>query len=244
MDKGLYIAMTAAKQSMWSQTIHANNLANVNNTGFRADLAQFRSMPVYYGPGLPTRVYAMTENPATNFDPGSMISTGRDLDVAVEGEGFLAVQGADGREGYTRSGAFYTDANGILRVGNDLPVLGNGGLIALPPHQQAMIGTDGTISVMTGSGNLAVVDRLKLVKPDVKDLIKSDDGLLRRKDNKPVEEDATVRVTGGYLESSNVNAVNEFTRILELARQYEMSVKMMSTFENIDQSSTRLLQVQ
>jgi len=243
MDKGLYVAMNAAKQTLWSQSIHANNLANANTSGFQADLAQFRSQAVYGGDGLPSRVYAMTENPTTNFDSGSMISTGRDLDVAIEGEGFLAVQSQDGSEGYTRMGAFYTDANGVLRVGNDLPVLGNGGPVALPPNQKAMIGVDGTISVMTANGTLAVVDRLKLVKPELSTFVKSEDGLLRAKNGKPLEEDASVRIAPGYLESSNVNAVNEFTKILELARQYEISVKMMSTFEDMDRSATSLMRM-
>lgn len=246
MDKGLYIAMTAAKQTMWAQSIHANNLANANTNGFRADFEQLRSQPVYYGAGLPTRAYAMTENPATDMSPGSMMETGRDLDVAVQGDGYLAVLGPDGKEGYTRSGAFYTDASGQLRVGNNLPVLGNGGPIALPPNQKVMIGADGTVSVVTGAGanSMAIVDRLKLVKPtDVKQLVKADNGLLHSKDGKALENDASVRVSSGFIESSNVNAVNEFTSILTLARQYELNVKMMHTFEKADESSVQMLQV-
>jgi len=246
MDKGLYIAMTAAKQSMWSQAIHSNNLANASTNGFKADFAQFRSQPVYGGDGLPTRVYAMTENPATDMSPGSMMQTGRDMDMAVEGDGFLAVQGLNGKEGYTRSGAFYVDESGMLKVGNGLPVLGNGGPISIPANQKMEIGVDGTVSVVVpgSTGNvMAVVDRIKLVKPDLKTLVKSDDGLLRVKDGSTPEPDPSVRVASGFLESSNVNAVSEFTSVLALARGYELNVKMMKTMEKADESSTRLLQV-
>ena len=246
MDKGLYIAMSAAKQSMWSQAIHSNNLANANTNGFRADLAQFRSQPVFGGDGLPTRVYAMTENPGTDMSPGSMMQTGRDMDMAVEGEGFLAVQGLNGKEGYTRSGAFYVDESGLLKVGNGLPVLGNGGPISIPQNQKLEIGVDGTVSVVVAGSDAnvsAVVDRIKLVKPDLKQLIKSDDGLLRLKNGSPAEADPSIRVASGFLESSNVNAVSEFTSVLALARQYELNVKMMHTMEKADESSQRLMQV-
>src|SRR5690606_3525000 len=104
MDKALYIAMTGARHNMLAQTSHSNNLANLNTTGFRADLAQARSMPVYYGAGLPTRAYSLTESPTSNFEQGPMISTGNDLDIAISGVGFIAVQAPDGSEAYTRAG--------------------------------------------------------------------------------------------------------------------------------------------
>ena len=107
MDKALYVAMTGAKHNMRAQTAHANNLANINTTGFKADFAQARSMPVYYGDGQPTRAYALAESPATDFSQGALIDTGRELDVAIKGEGFIAVQSPDGSEAYTRAGSLY-----------------------------------------------------------------------------------------------------------------------------------------
>lgn len=246
MDKALYIAMTGAKHNMQAQTVHANNLANANTHGFRADFAQARSMPVYYGAGLPSRAYALTENPATDMRPGSLQSTGRDLDVAIDGEGFLAVQAADGSEAYTRAASLSIDSAGILRTGSGLPVLGNGGPIALPEFEKVEIAIDGTITaVIKGQGPevLAEIDRLKLVNPDVQQLEKSEQGLLRLRDGGTAAADANMRVVSGFLETSNVNPIHEFTSVLSLARQYEMQVKLMKTVEENSEASARLLQL-
>lgn len=247
MDKALYIAMTGAKHNMLAQTSHANNLANVNTTGFKADMVQARSMPVYYGEGLPTRAYALTENHATDFRPGPITATGRELDIAVQGEGFIAVQANDGQEAYTRSGALYVDSVGILRSGNGLPVMGNDGLIALPPSEKIEIGVDGTISVIPQGENPAApvqIDRIRLVNPPVDSLQKLGDGLVRPRDlQQEVLADANVTVVSGHLEGSNVNAVNELTSMLSLARQYEMNVKLMNTVKENSEASTRMMQM-
>ena len=246
MDKALYIAMTGAKHNMQAQTSHANNLANANTHGFRADFAQARSMPVYYGDGHPTRAYALTERPATDFSAGAMIQTGNELDVAVEGQGFIAVQAADGSEAYTRAGNLNIDSVGILRTGNGLPVLGNGGPIAVPAQQKIEIAIDGTLSVLVkgqGPEVLAEVDRLRLVNPDLADLEKSEDGLLRLREGGEAAPDAEVSVLSGFLESSNVNPIHEFTNMLGLSRQYETQVKLMQTVKENSEASARLLQV-
>ena len=148
MDKALYIAMTAAKNNMLGQAIRSNNLANVNTTGFRSDFEQARSMGVYYGDGMPTRAFALTETPQTDFSEGALIQTGRDLDVAVKGSGYIAVQSADGREAYTRAGSLYIDSTGVLRTGNNLPVMGNAGPMAIPEFQKLEIGQDGIVSIV------------------------------------------------------------------------------------------------
>ena len=246
MDKALYIAMTGAKHNMLAQTNHANNLANANTHGFRADFAQARSQPVYYGEGHPTRAYALTERPATDFSLGPLVHTGRELDVAIEGDGFIAVQAPDGGEAYTRAGSLRIDSAGILRTGNGLPVLGNGGPIALPAQEKVEIAIDGTITVLLkgqGPDVLVQADRLRFVNPDIANLEKSEDGLLRLRDggDAPVAED--VQVIAGFLEGSNVNAIHEFTSILSLSRQYETQVKLMQTAKENSESSARLLQV-
>eukprot|EP00919_Chromeraceae_sp_WS-2016_P001210 GHVR01003073.1.p1 GENE.GHVR01003073.1~~GHVR01003073.1.p1 ORF type:complete len:137 (-),score=16.97 GHVR01003073.1:25-435(-) len=135
MDRMLFISMNAAQQTMLAQATNANNLANVNTTGFRADLEQFRSMPVF-GEGLPTRVYSMTERPVTDYQQGSVQSTGRELDISVQGEGFISVMGKDGREGYTRAGDLHVTELGQLVTGTGLPVMGEGGPIAIPPAEK------------------------------------------------------------------------------------------------------------
>ena len=245
MDKALYIAMTGAKHNMRSQVAHSNNLANVNTSGFKADFVQARSMPVYYGDGLPTRAYALTENPATDFSKGPLIETGRDLDLAVERDGFIAVQAPDGLEAYTRASSFYVDSVGLLRTGNNLPVVGNGGPISIPAAEKIEIASDGTISIIPlgeAKTEVVVVDRIKLVNPDVNEMEKNENGLIRMKDGEvEVPADAGVKVISGFIEGSNVNAINEMTSILSLARQYEMQVKMMKTVESNSESSTSLL---
>lgn len=247
MDKALYIAMSGAKHNMRSQASHANNLANVNTQGFKADFEVARSMPVYYGEGLPTRAYALAEKPATDFKFGSMQQTGRDLDVAIKGEGFIAVQANDGVEAYTRAGSLHIDPVGILRTGNGLPVIGNGGPVAIPPSESIEIGLDGNITVVPlGQGPQApvVVDRIKLVNPDLAGVTKREDGLFQLlEEPEPLAPDANVRLVSGFLEGSNVNAVSEMTSILSLSRQYEMQVKVMSTAKEMSESSSRLLQM-
>lgn len=243
MDKALYIAMSAAKNNMLGQAVRANNLANVNTTGFRSDFEQARSMGVYYGDGLPTRAFALTESPQTNFAEGSLIQTGRDLDVAIKGKGYIAVQAPDGREAYTRAGSLSIDNTGTLRTGNNLPVLGNGGPLVLPDFQKLEIGQDGTISVVIKGESpdaLSQVDQIKLVNPDETLLKKGKDGLLYVEGE--VQPDIEVSLISGFLEGSNVNPIDELTKILSLARQYEIAIKLMKTTEENSEASARLLQ--
>jgi flagellar basal-body rod protein FlgF len=245
MDKMLYVAMTGAQNNTLAQRAHANNLANVSTSGFRRDFEQARSMPMF-GDSYPARVFAMSERPATDFRPGSLQETGRDLDVAIGGKGWIAVQAADGGEAYVRTASLNIDALGMLRTGNGMPVMGNAGPIAVPPEQKVEIGQDGTISIRALGENpnvLAEVDRIKLVNPDPKTLEKGTDGLIRVKGQPQVEADATVQLTSGFLEASNVNAVEEMTAILSLSRQFELSVKMMRTAEDNSSAMARVLQI-
>ncbi len=245
MDRALYIAMTGAKHNMLAQTNHANNMANLNTTGFRADFEQARSMGVYYGDGLPTRAYAMTESPAADFTSGPMNVTGNELDVAIQGAGFIAVQAPDGTEAYTRAGNLSIDVTGMLRTANGLPVLGGGGPINVPENEKVQIGADGTISIVglgQGAEAMTEVGRIRLVNPDPKNLEKGDDGLFRQRDGVTANPAEEVRIKTGMLEGSNVNAINEFTQILSLSRQYEMQVKLMKTAEENSAASAQLLQ--
>lgn len=245
MDKMLYVSMTGAQNNTLALRAHANNLANVSTSGFRRDFEQARSMPLF-GETYPARVFAMSERPATDFRAGSLQQTGRDLDVAIGGKGWIAVQAPDGSEAYVRTASLNIDALGVLRTGNGLPVMGNAGPIAVPPEQKVEIGQDGTISIRALGENpnvLAEVDRIKLVNPDPKSMEKGTDGLIRVKGQPEVEADATVQVTSGFLEASNVNAVEEMTAILSLSRQFELSVKMMRTAEDNSSAMARVLQI-
>jgi len=245
LDRMLYVAMSGASQNTKAMQAHANNLANISTSGFRRDFEQARAMPVF-GDSFPARVFAMSERPATDFTAGSLQETGRDLDVAAKGDAWIAVQAPDGGEAYVRTGSLEIDALGQLRTSDGMPVMGNGGPIAIPPEEKIDIGEDGTITIR-GQGNnpnaLATVDRIKLVTPDAKQLEKGSDGLIRMKSGQPAPQvDANASVQSGVLEASNVNAVDEMTSILALSRQFELHVKMMKTAEEDSQSMARVLQ--
>ena len=246
MDRMLYVAMSGAKQNMLAQAQNANNMANVSTTGFKADLAAARSMPLF-GNGYPTRVYSMTEKAGTDFNPGSIQTTGRALDVAIKADGFLTVQAADGNEAYTRAGSMRLTSTGILETSTGLPVLGEAGPISLPPSTRIEIASDGTVSSVTQSkGNevVTVIDRLKLVNPDLKDMKKGNDGLFHLKEGGTADADAVVEVVSGALEGSNVNIASAMVNMIELARQFEMQVKMMKVAEENDEQATRLINIQ
>ncbi|MDW6001567.1 flagellar basal-body rod protein FlgF [Vibrio mangrovi] len=246
MDRALFLAMSGAKQNMQEMQLRANNLANVSTTGFRADLAQARAMQSY-GDGLPTRVFSMTERPGHNFAQGSVMTTGRDLDVTIQGDGWISVLDETGTEGLTRNGNFQIDPNGLLTSGSGRLVLGdNDAPITLPiPLSKIEIGKDGTVSVIpqgAPADAMEAVGRIKLVRPDNRALYKDSNGLFRAKDpNTTFNTDASVTLLPGALEGSNVNAVGEMTNLIDLQRQFEMQVKMMSTAEEMDKASDSLL---
>jgi flagellar basal-body rod protein FlgF len=241
----LYIAMTGASQTMLAQTANTHNLANASTTGFRADLEAFRAMPVY-GQGQPSRVYAMAERPGTDLSSGTVAATGRDLDIAVNGEGWIAVQAADGSEAYTRAGDLRVSSNGQLVNGAGRPVLGNGGPIAIPPSEKIEIGADGTITSRAlgqAPNTLSAIDRIRLVNPPKADLMKGADGLMHLRGSESVAPDVNVQLVSGSLESSNVNAVEAMVNMITLSRQFEMQVKAMRTTEDIDQSAAQILRM-
>ncbi|MCP4299201.1 MAG: flagellar basal body rod protein FlgF, partial [Gammaproteobacteria bacterium] len=207
MDEMIYLAMTGAKQTEYAQAINSNNLANVSTAGFRADLHSFSSVPID-GPGVETRINAVVESYGTDFSQGPIANTGRNLDVAIQGEGFIAVQTADGTEAYTRRGDLRAEAGGLLSTGTGQLVMGDGGPVAIPPNSSLLIGGDGTISIQPygqGPETMSQVDRIKLVNPDITLLQKGDDGLLRMADDEIADADASVSLISGALEQSNVN---------------------------------------
>lgn len=245
MDRMLYIAMSGAKETAFAQTSNSHNLANANTTGFRAALDVFETRPVV-GPVFDSRSYIVREGKGIDFTHGPLQSTGRELDVAIRGEGWIAVQAPDGTEAYTRAGDLRVDALGQLSTGTGLPVLGDAGPIALPPFESLLIGNDGTISIRplgAETNALANVDRIKLVLPDNDDLYRGEDGLIRHVDGEPLEPDAAVTLVHSMLEASNVNTVESLVTMIELSRHFEMQVKMMKTAEENDSASASLLRM-
>lgn len=241
----LYVAMSGAKQNMLAQSVNANNLANISTNGFRADYSAARSMPLFDGPGQPTRVYSMTEKPGIDFKPGSMNTTGRDLDVAIVGDGFVAVQTPDGKEAYTRAGDLTTDNTGLLKTGAGYSVIGDGGPITIPEAAKVDVGKDGSISITTtgGATGSTVVGKIKLVNPNIKDLQRNEYGLFVLKNGDDADADNSVSLVSGTLESSNVNAASALVSMIELARQFEMQIKMLKTAEKNDEQSAQMMRI-
>ncbi|PCI19812.1 MAG: flagellar basal-body rod protein FlgF [Piscirickettsiaceae bacterium] len=245
MDSSLYVAMSGAKQVLISQAVNSHNLANANTTGFKADLSQFRSMPVY-GPGLPSHVYAMAERPGIDFKTGTLQQTGRELDVSISGEGWIAVQANDGSEAYTRAGDLRLTPEGLLITGTGLPVLGGGGPITLPESAKMEIGADGTISIIPlgdSAETLTVIDRIKLVNPGLGDIEKGRDGLFRMKQGGISDASADVSLVSGSIEGSNVSVVSAMVNMIELAKNFELQVKMMKTIDENEAASAQLMRV-
>lgn len=247
MDKLLYIAMSGAKENLNSLAVRSNNLANANTLGFKADFEEARAMQTY-GDGLPSRVFSMAERPGQNFQQGSLQTTGRELDVAVQGDGWLTVQDKDGKEAYTRNGSLQVSPLGVLQTSTGLNVLDSTGQpITLPmPLEKIQITEDGTINARLQGAEPAAVEnlqQLKLVNPVNKEMTKGEDGLFRRVDGKTEAVSANVRLASGALENSNVNVVEELTNLIKLQRQFETQIKMMSTAEKNDESQNQLMKL-
>ena len=239
MDRLIYLAMSGAKASLQRQDVLANNLANASTTGFRAELQAFRAVPVR-GDGASTRVYALESTVGYDAEPGVIQATGRNLDVAMKGNAWLAVQGLDGTEAYTRAGALELSPEGQLTTPSGLPVLGDGGPITLPANATVEIAADGTITAAVGNGRPQQAGRLKLVTPEGP-LQRGADGLFRGADGGDLPADPAARLQSGALEGSNVSAVETMVSMISAARQFEHQMKMLQSAEQKEQSATKLL---
>lgn len=241
MDRLIYTSMTGAKHLFNRQAVLANNLANASTPGFRADLVAQRAVPTQGGaPGA--RIFSLETTTGSDFTPGPMLATGRALDVAVQGSGWIAVQGLDGNEAYTRAGNLQVNVDGTLTLPNGLPVLGDGGPITVPADAKLQIAADGTISAKTAnSPTVNQVGRIKLVNPEANALTKGLDGLFRTRNGEPADADPNVRVADGTLEGSNVNVVEAMVGMIAAARQFEMQMKMLAVAEQNEQKAGSLL---
>jgi flagellar basal-body rod protein FlgF len=241
----LYVAMTGAKETLRAQAVNNHNLANVSTTGFRADLAAFQSRAVD-GTGFASRVYATNSSVGWDDTSGALLTTGRDLDIAINGPGWIAVQDANGKEAYTRAGDLKIDPTGQLTTATGRPVLGDGGPINVPPYSSIFFARDGSISIVAqgqGPDTTSTVGRVKLVNPAVADVERGEDGLFRMKDGSDAPPDATVQIGAGVLESSNVNTAEAMVHMIELARQFEMQVKAIRTAEENGGAASQLLRI-
>jgi flagellar basal-body rod protein FlgF len=238
MDRMIYLSMSGAKATMQRQEVLANNLANVSTAGFRAELTAFRAVPVQ-GSGASTRVYALESTPGYNAEPGTVQPTSRNLDVALKGNAWLALQASDGTEAYTRAGALDVNAEGLLVTKTGLTVLGDGGPISVPLNAQLQIGTDGTISAAVGNAKPQAVGRLKLVTPEAP-LQRGTDGLFRAAEGE-LPQDAKAGLQDGALEGSNVSPIETMIAMIAAARQFEQQMKMVQSAQEKEQAAAKLL---
>ena len=244
MDKLLYVAMSGASQTLRAQAANSHNLANANTTGFKADLSAFQSRAVT-GPGFASRVYATDASVGWDSTVGSQITTGNPFDVAVQGQGFIAVQDSQGNEAYTRAGDLHVDPSGQLMTAAGLQVLGDNGPLSVPPYSTATVAPDGTISIVPlgqtpqTSSN---VGRLKLVNPPTDTISRGADGLFRTNNGQPAEADANTSVASGVLEGSNVDLAGSMVNMIELSRNFDLQIKALHAAEDNASSSAKLLQ--
>ncbi|HZN23171.1 MAG TPA: flagellar basal-body rod protein FlgF [Burkholderiales bacterium] len=243
MDRVIYVAMSGAKQMLGQQSTVANNLANASTTGYRAQLTAFRAAEVF-GDGTATRAFVVDSTPAADFRPGTIQHTGRDLDVAIEGTGWIAVQTADGTEAYTRNGSLQVNVNGVLQTRNGLTIMGDGGPIAIPADSRMTVAADGTVSTVPNGNQAAQVTpigRIKLVNPPEAELVRGDDGLFRVRSGVPAEVDTKVKLQGGALEGSNVNVVEAMVSMISISRQFDMHMKVLQNAEGNERQASQLL---
>lgn len=239
MDGMIYTVMSGAERALRAQQVHANNLANLETPGFRGNVEMTGNQAVA-GYGYAARHMSGLQSDAVSGRAGTQRDTGRELDVAVQGDGLFTVQWGEG-EAYTRAGNFSLNAEGGLMLG-ERPVMGDGGPITLPPHTKVAIAKDGVISIqVAGQTEMQPVDRLKLVKPANGDLTKNEAGLLVPRQGGELAADATVQLNAGHLESSNVSAVEEMVATMSLSRDFEMQMKLFKAADGMADAGNRLM---
>lgn len=245
MDRLIYTSISAMRGAMARQASTANNLANASTTGFRAEMASARAMWLN-GEGYATRAQASEEVTAADMKAGVVQQTGRDLDVAIEGDGMLAVQAREGDEAYTRRGDLQLTDSGLLTTGDGQPVLGDQGPITLPPADKISIAKDGAIWIVPQGGdanNPQKVEQLKLVSPAGSKVTKALDGLFRVESGGALPSDPNGRVIPGSLEGSNVNASAALVDMIDASRAWETQIKLITTAQDLDKSSTDLMRL-
>lgn len=246
MDRLVYTALSGLKGQMDAQATIANNIANASTIGFRADRVNFERLMVK-GDGHESRQPSAETVVDMDRRAGTIVSTGRGLDVAITGDNWLAVQAADGSEAYTRRGDLRIAPSGVLETGDGFPVMGSGGPITVPPHDKIMIADDGTISIVPPGADPSqppqVLDQLKLVSDQGSKTIKGLDNLLHVRGGGALPADLEARVQTGALEQSNVNLTQALVDMIENQRSYEVQANLLREAKNMDESAASLMRV-
>jgi flagellar basal-body rod protein FlgF len=245
MDRLIYTCLTAMRGSEARQTAVANNLANAQTPGFRGDIAEAESLWTK-GDGITTRAMASEEVLAADMRSGTVVATGRDLDVAFGGDALLAVQSEEGNEAYTRRGDLQLSPSGLLTTGDGRPVQGSQGPITLPPADSISIDGQGRISIVPRGGDASQpqeVDQLKLVSPKGSDIVKGIDGLFRVKGGGSLPDDPDASVTSHSLEGSNVSATEALVKMIEASRSWDSQLKLIGDVRDMDQATADLMRL-
>jgi len=245
MDRLVNTALTAMRGAMARQASIANNLANANTVGFRAEIANAETRWIQ-GESFDTRAQASEQVIAADMAQGAVTETGNPLDVALNGDALLAVQATDGSEAYTRRGDLKVSDSGLLTTGDGLPVLGEGGPVILPQMDSVSIAKDGSIWGVPQGGDPAnpqQVDKLKLVNAAGSSIAKGNDGLFREVNGGALPSDPLATVTSGSLEGSNVNSTQALIDMIEASRAWETQVKMIDTAKQLDDGGASLMRL-
>lgn len=244
MDKSLFVAMGSQRNALKELEILGNNLANANTTGFRADYEVVKQNHVAKNEKMDTRVYPSVARSYTDFTPGPVFNTGRDLDVALVGKAMLSVQSKSGKEGYTRAGSLQLSPDGVLTTAKGELVMGTKGLITIPKSERVEIGQDGTVSIKPeGTTDMVPIAKLKLVAPELSKLQKGEDGLFYSMNGQAVEDDPNLRLTTGALEGSNVDTVSTLIKLIDISRQYEIHSNFIKNASDQASEANSLLNV-
>lgn len=245
MDRLIHTSLSAMRGAMSRQTTIANNLANANTVGFRAEFASQRPLWLRGGE-FQGRAQASEEVVNADMKAGTVNQTGRDLDVALQGDAMLAVQAQDGEESYTRRGDLMISPSGLLTTGDGVPVLGDQGPLTLPPADKILVSADGRISIVPEGGDpnqMQEVGQLKLASPKGSEIVKGLDGLFKVRGGGTLPTDPDARVISGALEQSNVNTSDALVQMIEASRAWETQVKLLTTAKDLDSSTTDLMRL-
>jgi len=245
VDRLIYTSLTAMRSAQSRQAATANNLANAQTPGFRGDVAEAQALWVQ-GDGLESRAVASEEVIGADMRAGVVMETGRDLDVAMQGDALLVVQADNGEEAYTRRGDLQLSQSGLLTNGEGQPVLGAQGPITLPPADKIMIDSDGRISIVPVGGDPAQpqeVDHLRLVTATGSKIIKGLDGLFRIRGGGILPDDPDARVLTGHIEGSNVSATETLVKMIEASRSWDTQLKLISSARDMDSAAADLMRL-
>lgn len=246
MDRLVYTALSGLKSQMAAQSTIANNIANASTIGYRADRVSFDRMVLQAQGGLNAREMAAEE--VNDFDrrAGTIVQTGKPLDLAVTTDSWIAVQATDGSEAYTRRGDLSVAASGVLETGDGFPVMGSGGPITVPPYQSIAIADDGTVSIVPPGGDASqpqILDKIKLASAEGSQTTKGLDNLLHVKGGGVLPEDLEAKCASGSLEQSNVNLTQALVDMIENQRSYEVQANLLKEAKNMDESAASLMRV-